>query len=106
LQELQVRQHPDKTFIGRVERGFDFLSYRLSPGGIAVAPATAERFGARLTRHEERGAAACRIGEYVRRWCGWVRSGLGDWVRWLRWPAWVVAGSGGPGLLPDPPGTT
>jgi hypothetical protein len=24
---LKVSQHPDKTFIGRIERGFDFLGY-------------------------------------------------------------------------------
>jgi len=26
-----LEKHPDKTFIGRIERGFDFLGYR--PGG-------------------------------------------------------------------------
>ena len=25
--ELRVEQHPDKTFIGRIERGFTFLGY-------------------------------------------------------------------------------
>ena len=25
--ELKVSQHPDKTFIGRIERGFDFLGH-------------------------------------------------------------------------------
>ena len=25
LAELHVQQHPDKTFIGRISRGFDFL---------------------------------------------------------------------------------
>jgi len=29
LAELQVEQHPDKTFIVWVERGFDFLGYSL-----------------------------------------------------------------------------
>ncbi|MFI5453890.1 MAG: hypothetical protein ACHRXM_00400 [Isosphaerales bacterium] len=27
LAELKVEQHPDKPFIGRVSRGFDFLGY-------------------------------------------------------------------------------
>ena len=27
LAELQVEQHPDKTFVGRVERGFTILGY-------------------------------------------------------------------------------
>jgi len=27
---------PDKTFIGRIERGFDFLGYHFSPPGMAT----------------------------------------------------------------------
>ena len=27
LNELRVEKHPDKTFIGRPEKGFDFLGY-------------------------------------------------------------------------------
>jgi len=38
LAELHVQQHPDKTFIGRVSRGFDFLGYRFTPTGLEVAP--------------------------------------------------------------------
>jgi hypothetical protein len=32
LAELQVEQHPDKTFVGRVSRGFWFLGYTFGPG--------------------------------------------------------------------------
>ena len=34
LNLLKVEQHPDKTFIGRVERGFDFLGYFIKPGSV------------------------------------------------------------------------
>lgn len=34
---LGLEKHPDKTFIGRIERGFDFLGYHLSCHGIAIA---------------------------------------------------------------------
>ena len=34
LAELKVQQHPDKTFVGRLSRGFDFLGYRFSRSGI------------------------------------------------------------------------
>jgi RNA-directed DNA polymerase len=40
LAELKVEKHPDKTFIGRIERGFDFLGYHFSPGGLSLAPKT------------------------------------------------------------------
>jgi len=35
LAELKVEQHPDKTFIGRVSRGFDFPGYLFTPAGLA-----------------------------------------------------------------------
>src|SRR5271157_5226791 len=39
LAELKLQQHPDKTFIGRVSRGFDFLGYQFTPGGAGSRPA-------------------------------------------------------------------
>ncbi len=32
LASLCLSKHPDKTFIGRVEKGFDWLGYHISPG--------------------------------------------------------------------------
>lgn len=31
---LDLEKHPDKTFIGRIERGFDFLGYRFTRAGL------------------------------------------------------------------------
>ncbi len=61
---LALQKHPDKTFIGRIEKGFDFLGYRLWPDRVAVAEATVERFRARLTHL------------YVRRWLSWATGGV------------------------------
>lgn len=72
LAELRVRQHPDKTFIGRISRGFDFLGYRISPQGVAVAAGTVMKFVERMCRLYEQGADAVRIGDYVRRWKSWA----------------------------------
>ncbi len=41
---LRLEKHPDKTFIGRIERGFDFLGYHFGPDGLGVARATIEKF--------------------------------------------------------------
>lgn len=38
LGSLELEKHPDKTFIGRIERGFDFLGYHFSPDGLTAAP--------------------------------------------------------------------
>ncbi len=78
LAELKLRPHPDKTFVGRICRGFDFLGYRLAAAGIVgVAKATAENCVERMNQLYEQGADIVRIGDYVRRWWQWVRSGLG-----------------------------
>jgi hypothetical protein len=64
MAELRVRQHPEKTFIGRIARGFDFLGYQFF---------CAED----VSRRYEQGADVSRIGTYVVRWIAWVRAGLG-----------------------------
>ncbi len=40
----------DKTFIGRFEKGFEFLGYHFGPNGLSVATKTIEQFVARATR--------------------------------------------------------
>ena len=81
LAELKVEQHPDKSFIGRISHGFDFLGYRFqSDGLIGVARQTVERFVERATRLYEQGADIDRIGEYVRRWLKWIGSGIDERV--------------------------
>ena len=73
LEELRLEKSRPKTFIGRTEKGFDFLGYRFTPGGLSLARKTVENFlshGRRLYEHE-RGArrdAEARLGEYVNRW--------------------------------------
>ncbi len=77
LVRLRLGQHPGKTFIGRAERGFDFLGFRLSPGRIEVNAGSRERFVERRRRLYERGASAGRIGAYERRWGGWAGGRVG-----------------------------
>ena len=49
--ELKVKQYPDKTFVGRISRGFEFLGYAITtPGIVGVAKKTLERFVERVTR--------------------------------------------------------
>lgn len=71
---------PDKTFIGRIEKGFDFLGYHFSPQGLTVAQQTIERFVARVTRlyEQERGKPEGfpLLGLYVGHWVRWVAGGL------------------------------
>ena len=58
LECLGLEKHPDKTFIGRIARGFDFLGYHFGPSGLSVAAKTVERLVARAIRLNEQGAGA------------------------------------------------
>ncbi len=61
-QNVKVEQHPDKTYIGRVERSFDFLGYFIRPGVLSVSRGTFESFTERISRLYEHGAGIERIG--------------------------------------------
>ncbi|MGA8233488.1 MAG: reverse transcriptase domain-containing protein [Candidatus Acidiferrales bacterium] len=83
LRELRVEQHPDKAFIGRIERGFTFLEYWITKQGVTgVAPSAWKAFRVRVARLYERDAPReeirRRIGQYVRRWKRWLVSGVRD----------------------------
>jgi hypothetical protein len=76
MAELKLRQHPDKTFIGRISQGFDFLGYPITPAGLDAAPPTIERCAQRVSPLYEQGVDKIHIGTYVRRCLRWARSGL------------------------------
>ncbi len=80
LGSLRMEKHPDKTFIGRIERGFDFLGYHFGPQGLALAEKTLAAFVERALRlYEqdlEKPSGSSRFGTYVRRWAGWATWGL------------------------------
>ena len=56
LNELKVEKHPEKTFIGRIAKGFDFLGYSFEPKGLSIAPKTLANFLylSQLYPHQER----------------------------------------------------
>jgi hypothetical protein len=79
LERLKVEKHPDKTFVGRVLRGFDFMGYHFTlraKKGLRVAAKTIENHLARIARLYEQGADIERTGNYTRRWLSWVNAGL------------------------------
>ncbi len=76
MAKLRVEKHPDKTFIGRIAKGFDFLGYWFSPSGLGVAKKTVSRMLDKVSRLDEQGADDVRIETYLKRWWQWVRSGV------------------------------
>jgi len=76
LYMLRAKKHPDKTYICKVNSGFNFPGYFLQPGIIRVAVDTIKRFAVHITRLYEQGADSFRIGEYVRHWLMRVSAGV------------------------------
>ena len=101
LARLKVRQHPGKTFIGRIARGFDFLGYQFTPSGLGIARPTGKRFVGRARRFYEQGADWLRIDEYVRRWWKWVRAGIDSMIAENAWNS--VVELSGAGRIPNRP---
>jgi hypothetical protein len=77
-----MEKHPDKTFIGRIERGFDFLGYHFSLAGLSMAKKTIENFiekASRLYEQKRRaGSIVSPLEMYVRRWLGWAEGGMAN----------------------------
>ena len=69
--DLKLATHPEKKFVGRIERGFDFLGYLFSRGPLRLAARTVRHFGERVLRlYEQQRTApegAVRPGDCVPR---------------------------------------
>ncbi len=96
LQSLHLEKHPDKTFIGPVSKGFDFLGYHFCRKGLSLAHTTVRKFLTKLSRlYEHNGRKQKRyqdwspkrqtpqcvetiITTYINRWLGWVYGGLNN----------------------------
>ncbi len=79
LAKLRLTVHQTKRFIGKAERGFDILGYRIEPGRKLVPSHTSlQRLQERTRRLYEQGASSTRLREYVARWHRWLRGGVDD----------------------------
>ncbi len=96
LYGLKLEKADDKTFIGKIERGFDFLGYHLSPDSLGLAGKTVRSFAERLSLRcyasgRKRGSTCgngadgletisdhgySSVSDYIRRWLTWVNGGL------------------------------
>ena len=83
LDRLKVEKHPDKTFIGRTEKGFDFLGYHLKPESLAPTCQTVKKHAECICRLYEQGASYSRIRQYVWRWMIWLKAGLTLVLMWM-----------------------
>jgi len=86
--QLKVEQAPDKTFIGKIRRGWDFLGYHFDGKQLTVAAKTVEKHVLHYRQLYEQlrnkkatsDEMALALGQYVKRWQRWVKAGIGAWV--------------------------
>ncbi|NEO96202.1 MAG: reverse transcriptase, partial [Moorea sp. SIO3G5] len=100
MNELKVLKHPDKTFIGRIVRGFDFLGFWFSTSGLGIARQTVERMLENVARLYEHAAPIERIEAYFKRWWRWVKGGINSLLLsvFISWDTlWLIG-------MPLPPG--
>ncbi len=80
LNKLKLKLHPDKTYLGKIEKGFDFLGYHFKPKHFSVATVTFERALAKLRRLYEQGASKKRLAQYWRRFLQWLGARVLDLI--------------------------
>ena len=76
---LGLKKHPQKTSIGRVEKGFEFLGYHYGRDGLRLAEKTIDNFISKALRLYEQGPVQTRLerlGGYTKRWVRWTTSGF------------------------------
>ena len=76
LEKLQMKTHPDKTFIGRREKSFSFLGFQFCNQVLMISNASFENHEAKRLQLQEQQALTQRLVDYGRRWLRWFTAGV------------------------------
>jgi len=79
LEGLRLLTHPDKTFVGRISKGFDFLGYHFLDGSLSPATKTlCKMYETAVRLYEQKGhrTKPTPLGQYLTRWNAWFQGGL------------------------------
>ena len=68
----------DKTYIGRISHGFNFLGFHHHPSGVGVSQNTLSRMFQKLAWQYAHQANKSCLQAYLKRWQTWVNSQVGD----------------------------
>ena len=82
--QLKLEKHPDKTYIGKIKNGFDFLGYHYNGSQLTVARKTVEKhilhwhqlYEQQKKRKATSEEMAFILDRYVVRWQRWAAAGL------------------------------
>ncbi len=76
MKQLKLSLHPDKTYIGKIEKGFAFLGYQLSNNSLTIHPDTLQKHRAQLQQRYAQGAKSNALADYAHRFTRWCRAGV------------------------------
>jgi RNA-directed DNA polymerase len=80
MERLKFKLALNKTYIGKISNGFDFLGFRFNHTGlVGLADRTIQNHHEKLLELYEQNAPDQRVGQYVEKWKIWVRSVWGAW---------------------------
>ena len=80
LEDLRLRLLPENTFMGRCEKGFDFLGYHITLEGLTPNPQAQERALDKALRRYAQGGLGS-LQRYLKHWRNWAHGGLCGRVR-------------------------
>ena len=69
--------HQEKRFVGRIDKGFDFLGYQIHPSRrLRPSAESLRRLVVRAGRLYEQGDDIGRLRQYITRWTRWLWGAL------------------------------
>ncbi len=77
LKKLKLEKYSDKTYMGKIEKGFNFLGYKVEASGLQLAPKSLERFSKGRVQLYEQGADDLPIEQYIRHFINWSKASVG-----------------------------
>ncbi len=82
MKQLQLTLHPDKTFIGKVEKGFSFSGYQITNKTLTINQETIKKHRTKLQQRYAQGASKKDLADYVHRFTRWCRAGMSGAPLW------------------------
>ncbi len=70
LNQIKLKMHPDKTFIGCIKKGFDFLGVHFGDTP-KISNTSLENHQTKIAQRYAQGASAACIADYIARWSSW-----------------------------------
>ena len=80
LHKLKLTTRPEKTDVGLIQKGFNFLGYRITRKGLSLSRMSLSRLRERVRQLYEQTKCQTRLAAYLTRFYNWAKGSLPDLV--------------------------